>query len=108
MRFPDSLTFPSRKSKNAVFDFLHFQSLIVIENAGPSLVRSGSALNQMAFPYELWPLKMLTHICAGTGVPVFPDVHQPGSQDERHPAHAKRGRKPRLTMEEYQFNEKCS
>jgi hypothetical protein len=38
--------FPARKSKNAVFDFLHFQSLMVIENAGPSLVRSESAINQ--------------------------------------------------------------
>jgi hypothetical protein len=34
-----------------VFDFRHFQSLIVIENGGPSLVRSGSALNQR-FPRE--------------------------------------------------------
>jgi hypothetical protein len=41
-----SLLFSVRKSKSAAFDFLHFQPLIVIENAGPSLVRSGSALNQ--------------------------------------------------------------
>jgi hypothetical protein len=35
-----------RKSKSAVFDFLHFQSLTAIENAGPSLAHPESALNR--------------------------------------------------------------
>jgi hypothetical protein len=45
--------FSSRKTKNAVFDFLYFLSLFVIENAGPSLVRSGSALNPRS-PWHFW------------------------------------------------------
>jgi hypothetical protein len=36
--------FSSRKSKNAVFDFLHFQPLIAIENAGPSSARLGKRI----------------------------------------------------------------
>jgi hypothetical protein len=40
------LAFSARKSKSAVFDFLHFQSLTAIENAWPSLASPGSALNQ--------------------------------------------------------------
>ncbi len=41
-----SWLFSARKSKSAVFDFLHFQSLTAIENAWPSLASLGSALNQ--------------------------------------------------------------
>jgi hypothetical protein len=46
-----SWLFSARKSKSAVFDFLHFQSLTAIENAWPSLASLGSALNQR-FPEE--------------------------------------------------------
>jgi hypothetical protein len=41
-----SWLFSARKSKSAVFDFLHFLSLTAIENAWPSLASLGSALNQ--------------------------------------------------------------
>jgi hypothetical protein len=43
--------FSSRKSKNAVFDFLHFQPLIAIENAGPSSARLGKRIkSDVAYP----------------------------------------------------------
>jgi hypothetical protein len=44
------LAFSARKSKSAVFDFLHFQSLTAIENAWPSLASPGSASWKMALP----------------------------------------------------------
>jgi hypothetical protein len=36
--------FSSRKAKNAVFTFLHFQSLVAIENGGISVYRAGTSI----------------------------------------------------------------
>jgi hypothetical protein len=45
-----SWLFSARKSKSAVFDFLHFQSLTTIENAWPSLAVPGRPWPSLAVP----------------------------------------------------------
>jgi hypothetical protein len=40
------------KAKNAVFAFLHFQSLVVIENGGTSLRRAGASIFRGALQFS--------------------------------------------------------